>query len=93
MNYQITKSLLYNFTDYVHLGLSMDEVDEIFDKVVRKRKNCFIRPVQGMLVYEIKTLLTKDEELNIIGEELTKELDIKLVENTENETITKFNRN
>ena len=53
MNYQITKSLLYNFTDYVHLGVSMDEVDEIFDKVCKKRKNCFIRPVQGMLVYEI----------------------------------------
>ena len=46
-----------------------------------------------MLVYEIKTLLTKDEELNIIGEELTKELDIKLVENAENETLTKFRRN
>lgn len=93
MNYQILKSLLYNFSDYIHMGISIDDIDDIFDKVAKRRKGCFVRPVEGMLVYEIKTLLTKDEELDIIGQEITKELDIKLVEITENESITKFRRN
>lgn len=91
MNYQIVKSILFNFADYIHSGLDMDDIDDIFDKVIRKRKQCFVRPINGMLVYEVKTLLTDDEELAKIGEELTNELDIALVEKTENESI-KYNR-
>ena len=93
MNYQIVKSILFNFSDYIHSGLDMDDVDDIFDKVIRTRKQCFVRPINGMLVYEVKTLLTNDEELAKIGEELTNELDIALVEKTENESIKHNRRN
>lgn len=93
MPYQIIKSILFDFSDYVHCGLSVDDIDDIFDRVVKKYGKCFIKPVSGMLVYEVKTLLTKDEDIAIIGKELTEQLDIALVEKTENESIEHFRRN
>lgn len=93
MGYQIIKSLLIDFSDYVHSGVSVDDIDETIEKVVQKHKGCFVRPINGMLVYEIKTLLTKDSDISIIGNAIIDELDIKLVEVTENETLTNFRRN
>lgn len=85
--YQIFKCALLDVSDYVHLGVSFDDIDNFLLETFLKNRRASCRIVDGFLTYEIKTLYEKDEDLEKLLTDIVKELDILLVNSRENKAI------
>lgn len=85
--YQLYKCALLDVSDYVHLGVSFDDIDNFLLETFLKTRKATCKLVEGFLMYEIKTLYEKDEDIEKLLSDIVKELDILLVNSRENKVI------
>lgn len=85
--YQIFKCAILDVSDYIHLGVSFDDIDNFLLETFLKNRKATCRLVEGFLSYEIRTLFEKDEDVERLLNDIVKELDIMLVNSKENKAL------
>jgi hypothetical protein len=78
--YSLIKSAIIDVSSYVHVGLSIDDIEDVFERVLLNTKSAVIRPIPSLLMYELKTIYEKDDDVIKLVDKITTELDILIVE-------------
>ena len=78
--YKLIKSAILDVSTYVDIGLSVDDIEECIEDIIIKNKMAVVRPVQTMLMYEIKTLYQNDDDVVILLNNIIDALDIMVID-------------
>lgn len=78
--YKIIKSAILDVSSYVHIGISIDDIEDVLETSLINVKTAIARPISSMLMYEIKTSLNKDEDLSNLMEDILTKLDLLVVD-------------
>ncbi len=85
--YQIFKCALLDVYPYLQCGVNPEDIDNVLKKTFKKRIDASYRLVDYVLMYEIRTIFTNDEDLIKLLDDIVNELDILLVNSRENNII------
>ena len=78
--YRLVKSAILDVSTYVDIGMNVDDIEECIENIIIKNKMAVVRPVQTMLMYEIKTLYQNDDDVLLLLEKIVNALDIMVVD-------------
>lgn len=83
--YCLIKSAFLDISEYVKLGLSIEDIEDCIDIELKINKHAVSRAIPNFLGYEIKTTYKTDEDVITLMDKIINKLDeLAFKKNTEN---------
>lgn len=78
-HYQLIKSIIIDVEDYIHDGLSIENIEKILDELTISIEGCIWRPIDYLPMYEIGTAFIKDEDVHKLADSILLKLDMEVI--------------